>query len=105
MPLASHHVFVTHKRKHQRKSFIDKFIYVVAITAPLATLPQLIIIFSSHNAQGVSISSWTLYTIFAAVWLWYGVHIKKKPMVVAQALFLLTDLAVVIGAFLYGGSI
>jgi len=86
-----------------RQTFIDRFIYVVAVAEPLANLPQIYTIYAHKNAAGVSLTSWVLYAAFALTWLWYGIHKRERPMVVGATLFLTTDTAVIIGAMMYGG--
>jgi hypothetical protein len=38
------------------------------------------------------------------IWLWYGIVHKEKTILIYQGLFFVIDGAVVVGAFLYGGS-
>jgi uncharacterized protein with PQ loop repeat len=104
MPRATH-AHIAHRLKLPQKSFIDKFIYVVAFLEPMANLPQIYTIYSHQDASGVSILSWVLYALFGTTWLWYGIHTKQKPMITGGLLFVITDLIVAIEAIAFGGKI
>lgn len=86
----------------QRK-VINKSIFLIALVQPLSTVPQVITVFSSHNATSLSILSWLLYVIFDLAWLWYGIDEKQKAIIVSAAMFSFLELLVLIGAILYGG--
>jgi MtN3 and saliva related transmembrane protein len=103
MPRSNHRHIKTLHASPKKRTLLDNFIYVVAIAEPLGNLPQIYTIYSSHQATGVSITSWMIYAFFALTWLAYGVHAKVKPSVVAGTMFFLTDVTVIIGAWMYGG--
>lgn len=87
----------------QRRA-IDKIIFAVAATQPLGTIPQIITVYSRHNATSISITSWILYVAFDLLWLWYGVAEKQKAIIVSAVLFTIFEGTVAIGGMLYGGS-
>lgn len=91
--------------KAKTSSFLDSFVYIVAVAEPLGNLPQIIKIYGSQQAAGVSVTSWSLYAFFAITWLLYGLRVKQAPMVVAGILFFITDAIVIIGALIYGSEI
>ncbi len=100
-----HPLKVRAKTAPPTNTFIGYFIFVVAVAEPLANIPQIFTVFYHQNAAGVSITSWALYFLFAATWLWYGIAFKIKPTIIGGALFMLTDICVIIGACMYGGKI
>jgi uncharacterized protein with PQ loop repeat len=104
-PVPRHNIAHPRQKTEDPLSLIDRLIYVAAVAEPLANLPQVFTIYSLRNASGVSITSWILYMVFAAIWLWYGIHTKQRPMIIAAMLFLATDLAVVMGALMFGGTV
>jgi uncharacterized protein with PQ loop repeat len=100
---SQHHL--TPRKQASKLTFLDHFIYIVAATEPMANIPQIITIYRTHQASGVSIMSWLMYALFAITWLAYGIHIKRKPMIIGSSLIFATDMMVVVGAILFGGKI
>lgn len=96
------------KRPHPRlplqRRVIDKMIFAVAFVQPLATLPQIIAIYSRHSAEDISISAWAIFIVFDLLWLWYGLAEKQKALIVSAVMFTLMEAFVLVGAFLYGGT-
>jgi uncharacterized protein with PQ loop repeat len=80
---------------------MDRMMYAVGIIGPLVSIPQLIEIYARHNAQGISILSWTGYAFLSALWFVYGVVHREKPIILTQFLWLLVNLSVIVGAALY----
>ena len=83
---------------------INKVIFVVAALQPLGGLPQIVKIFTTHNAVSISISTWVVFEIFNLLWLWYGLANKQKAVIVSAVLFIITEGAVLVGGILFGGS-
>jgi MtN3 and saliva related transmembrane protein len=81
--------------------FVDGMIYVTGVLGPFASLPQLIEIWVHKNAAGVSAFSWTGYTIGTVLWLIYGVVHREKPIIITQVLWLVFNVLITIGAFIY----
>ena len=101
-----------HRHRHLKrkpaaasKRTVDKFVYVAAIVEPFITLPQVIEIFQSKTAEGVSISSWIGFEILTVIWLWYAIVHRERIIFIYQGLFFIFQAAVIIGAFMYGGSL
>lgn len=80
---------------------MDKIIYVVAIVAPLFTLDQLTTIWRYHDARGVSYITWGSFAVFSSVWLLYGYIHKDKAIIITNILWVMFELSVAIGAFMY----
>lgn len=87
---------------HKFKNFIDKIIYPVGIIGPLMTIPQLVKIWVGQDATGVSIISWSAYLVIAIFWLFYGTIHKEWPIILSNVLWILMDVAIVLGIFYYG---
>jgi uncharacterized protein with PQ loop repeat len=87
-----------------QRRLINKFIFAVAALQPLGTIPQIITVFAHRDASGLSISAWTIYIVFDLLWLWYGIDEKQKAVIVSAVMFTIVELAVLVGALLYGGS-
>ncbi len=105
-----HHI---HKRKrfHQKlqeypnpkKSIrlLDKIMLIIAIVGPLFAIPQIFQIFWYKDAAGVSVLSYSFFTIFNILWIFYGVVHKEKPLIVTYILWFISNFIVVIGAAIY----
>lgn len=91
------------KTKHAK--LVDRLIYFAAIVEPLFSLPQAYQIYHSRSAASVSILSWLGFEVMTLIWLWYGIVHREKTILIYQGLFFIIDGSVVIGAFLYGGSL
>ena len=106
------HHFHRRKRIHQKhekyphpnkwKGIMDKLIFVVGVAGPIVTLPQILKIWIEQNATGVSVVSWIAYLILATFWLIYGIMHKEKPIIVAYTGWIIAELLVIIGTFIYG---
>jgi MtN3 and saliva related transmembrane protein len=77
--------------------FLDKFIYVGAITAVAANIPQLLQIWTNHNSSGVSFLSWATFFTSSLFWIFYGYVHKSLPLIVLNASVALVQLFIVIG--------
>ena len=108
--MAIHHI---HKRKrfhenleaypHPNKwiRFLDNLILFVAVVGPMANIPQIIKIFTLKSSAGVSALTFIIYAVFNIPWIIYGIVHKEKPIVIAYILWLITNLAVIAGTFIY----
>ena len=67
-----------------RDSF-DKLIVVLGLVNVLATIPQVVQIWSSPHAKAVSIISWSYYVFFTVTLLVYAISIKSKPMIISYS--------------------
>jgi uncharacterized protein with PQ loop repeat len=86
------------------RRLVNKLIIPVAVLQPLGTIPQIVTVFSHHDGQSLSVSSWGLYLLFDMVWLWYGISEKQKAVLVSAIMFTIMEGAVLLGALLYGGK-
>jgi uncharacterized protein with PQ loop repeat len=84
------------------KRFLDKSIYFIAVASPLMTLPQLIKIWIEQTATGVSAITWFAYLVSSMFWLTYGIAHKEKPIIITNILWIILDIAVIIGILIYG---
>lgn len=91
------------KRSAQRR-FIDKAIFIVAVVQPLATLPQVITIFQTHNATSVALLTWGIYLVFDFFWLWFGIAERQIAIILSATIFLILEAAILVGGSIYGAS-
>lgn len=85
----------------EKKKFIDRLIYVVAIAYPLTTIPQISDIFTNKSSGNVSLLTWILYDLFTFIFLWYAVQNKLKPLVIEYCMWIIAQSIVVLGILLY----
>jgi len=98
-----------HKRKRAQDPdrerlmhFMDRAIYIVGILGPVMTIPQLLVIWMEKTAAGVSLLSWTAYTVFSLFWIGYGILHNDKPIIMTYTLWLIIEVLIVIGIIVYG---
>ncbi len=83
-------------------SALDKVVTVLSYVYPLAGLPQIIQIYSTKTAQGVSLFTWVLFFLVTQVLLVYSVVHKDKRLATMWSLWSIVYLVVVVGIVLYG---
>jgi uncharacterized protein with PQ loop repeat len=81
---------------------IKRLIGSLSIFTMLMTIPQVLTIWVSHRAAGVSLLSWSAYLVSAVVWLWYGLQKHDKNIFLPCIGWILLDSAVIVGVFFYG---
>jgi len=81
---------------------LDKLLLIIAAVGPIMNIPQAIHIFALKNASGVSLISFSSFAFFDIFWLIYGIVHKEKPIIIAYALWFITNLVVVAGIIMYG---
>ena len=74
----------------------------LSVFTMLMTIPQVLTIWVSRRAAGVSVLSWSAYLVSAVVWLWYGLQKHDKNIYLPCIGWILLDSAVIVGVFLYG---
>ena len=88
--------------RHKYGIVIDDAMAVAAVIHPLTALPQVIEIYSTKNATGVSIYTWLGFMAIGIVFLAYGIYHRLTPFIVNQVLWFLLDAAVIIGVLKFG---
>ncbi len=99
--------FHTRKRREPYPStklwfrLLDRIVLVAGIVAPVFTLPQIFLIYSSHHAAGVSALTWGVYAVLDLPWILYGFAHRERPIVYSYLLWFVANLTVCIGALIY----
>jgi len=65
------------------------------------TVPQVLTIWISHRAAGISMLSWGAYLFSEFVWLWYGFQKRDKNIYLPCIGWIMLDSAVIVGALIY----
>ena len=74
----------------------------MSIFTMLMTIPQVLTIWISHQAAGVSILSWSAYLVSAVLWLWFGIQKRDKNIYLPCVGWIILDIAVIVGVLVYG---
>jgi uncharacterized protein with PQ loop repeat len=96
-----------HKQKHITKTksvpkhFFDYVVYFFTIATPLFELPQAITIYSTHNAESVSLTTWSFFLLDNIIWIIYALKRRIMPLLISTILYLLFELLIVVGILLY----
>lgn len=83
------------------KKWFDGLVYFIAFSGPLAMLPQVWKIFISMTAASISLFYWIFFFIGSFIWLGYGIIHKEKPIIFANAIYLVLSLLIIVGAVIY----
>ena len=106
----SHHIHIrkrahskikTYPHKDKWVRFLDKFLVVIAVVGPLIALPQILQIYISGDASGVSSLSWGFFALFNLPWILYGIVHRDKPIKIAYSLSFIANSTVFVGSILY----
>ncbi len=84
------------------KRLLDKSLYVVGIVGPIMTIPQIALIYSTHDAAGVAPLTWLSWALLDIPWILYGVVHREWQIVITYVLWFTANMLVVVGALLYG---
>ena len=89
------------KRNEFEMEILDYIVYAASILGPLMTIPQILVIWNTKTAAGVSIISWLGFVIYNSIWLTYGIVRKDPPIILSNFLWVLLQITVVVGAIIY----
>jgi len=90
------------QRASRIELLVRRLAYIVGLAGPLTALPQVLSIWTCHQAIGVSLWSALGMTAIAVFWLAYGVILREGPIVLSSLLWTVLDLAIVSGVLRYG---
>ena len=66
----------------------------------LMTVPQVLTIWVGHQAQGVSVLSWSAYLVSAGLWFVHGLRKRDRNIYLACIGWMALDGAVIVGVLL-----
>ncbi len=67
-----------------------------AICTTVAFLPQVLKTFRTRSARDLSLAMLAIFNLGLVLWLWYGILIDSKPVMIANAATLVLALALLI---------
>ncbi|MFN7991686.1 MAG: hypothetical protein U0R44_06020 [Candidatus Micrarchaeia archaeon] len=83
-------------------NLLDRLVFIVALTGVVMTVPQVFEIWVMKNPSGVSLISWSAYTLASAFWVVYGIAHREKTIMVVYSLYTVLNALIVAGILIYG---
>ena len=80
---------------------LNRLLESLSIFTMVMTVPQVLTIWFSHRAAGISMLSWGAYLGSAVVWFWYGLQKRDKNIYLPCIGWIFLDSAVLVGALMY----
>jgi len=80
---------------------IDAVCLLTAVFMPLTAIPQIVKLHSTHDASGVSLSMWLLYSIGTIPFLIYGIIHKEVQLIILNVLWLVVNTFVISAVLMY----
>ena len=85
-----------------RIALLDRFMLFIAVIGPASDIPQIYQIYTTHDASGVSLLTFTFYIATAVLWLVYALVHHQKPLILSSLAWMTTETIIVLGILLYG---
>ena len=82
-------------------SGLEKFLRGLSVVTMLMTVPQVIAVWISRDAGGVSLLSWAAYLFSACLWFVYGLQKRDKTIYLACVGWIALDAAIIIGVMVH----
>ena len=82
-------------------AIVKRLLGALSIFTMFMTVPQVLTIWLTRQAAGVSWLSWSAYLVSAVGWLWYGLQKRDKNIYLPCIGWILLDSAVLSGVFVY----
>ena len=73
------------------QGFIKRLLGGLSLFTMVMTVPQVLTIWISHRAAGISMRSWGAYLFSAVAWLWYGLQKRDKNIHLPSEAFRLLE--------------
>jgi len=83
------------------RSFLYRLTLVAAVAQPLITIPQVVVVYATHDVSGLSLFTWLGYALIGLVFLAYGVRYRLKPIALTQIIWFVLQMSIVVGILLY----
>ena len=84
------------------KRWYDYIMYGVAIGSPVSLLPQVFQLFTTHDASGLSLTTWVLANVINTLWLVYGIIHRTLPLIISGLIFVFLNASMVYGIIAFG---
>lgn len=102
-------IHIATKKKPLKKNLhpftpLDRVVLFVSVLYPFSALPQIIAVFTGKT-EGVSVLSWMVFLVCAALFLVYGIKRRVPPMIVSNSIWIVMDSLVILGILTAGSVI
>jgi uncharacterized protein with PQ loop repeat len=77
------------------------FLYILALIGPIMTIPQAFLIWSTQSSVGVSLMSWGTYLLLSVFWLFHGLKIQDKLLIINNIFGIIVNIFVVAGVLAF----
>ena len=84
---------------------LDRLVLVVGVIGPLVTVPQILKIYVTHDASGISLVSWGMWALLDIPWILYGIAHREPPIVITYTLYCILNSIVVVEAVMLGAGL
>ena len=84
--------------------FAESIGYVAAFLTTVSFLPQVIKVWRSRSARDISLATYGMFTLGAALWLAYGVAIHSTPVILANSVTVVLAAGVLVAKLRFGGE-
>lgn len=88
-------------KNKEHKYIIDRVVMITGLIGPIASIPQAVQVFSTQDAQGVSLITWSLFIVANGALLVYGLVHKLPPIIVSNICWEVIQVIIVIGILMY----
>lgn len=83
------------KAKNDTKS-IDRWTMIIGLCVPFVTLPQLYTAITASSIEGVSLLTWSFYSLQAGIFAIFGFSHKSKPLIYTYVPLFMVQFCIVI---------
>ncbi len=84
------------------KRVYDHIIYGAVILGPILNIPQVFKIWIEKDASGVSLITWSGFSVISVMWFIYGYLHKEKPVMIMNFVLIFMQISIAIGTYMYG---
>lgn len=70
--------------------------FVAATLTTIAFFPQVIKVYKTKETKSISLSMYIVFTIGILLWLIYGVYLNSLPMILANAITLISSIYILL---------
>lgn len=83
------------------RTFMEKAIYPIGLVGPVITIPQLIQVWMTQDAGGLSLVTWSTWILIGVFWLLYGLSKNDRALVYSYMAWITVEGGVIVGILAY----
>jgi len=88
-------------KKENAGSFFKYLMFFVVIAEPISAIPQIYEVWVDKNIAGISMLTWSLWSVAAGIWVVYSLKIRDKMLLISSSLWVTVQSLVVIGVAIH----